>query len=182
VSRDWDDFYPDAKEEIPADAPETRGRSVQINMFVDADHAGDRITRRSHTGILIFLNRAPITWYSKRQNTVESSTFGSEHVAKKTGAELIKSMRYKLRMLGVPMDGPANVFCDNEAVFKNSSIPESVLKKKHLSICYHLVREAVAAGILRVAKEDGTTNLSDVLTKIMTGPKKRQLLGYFMYS
>ena len=80
------------------------------------------------------------------------------------------------------MDGPANVFCDNEAVFKNSSIPESVLKKKHLSTCCHLVREAVTAGILRVAKEDGATNLSDVLTKIMTGPKKRQLLGYFMYS
>ncbi|MGH7974027.1 MAG: reverse transcriptase domain-containing protein [bacterium] len=57
---DWTEFYRDAKEPIPSNMPEARGNSVQMNCFVDADHAGDRLTRRSHTGILIFLNRAPI--------------------------------------------------------------------------------------------------------------------------
>jgi len=70
---DWTDFYHEAKEAIPPNAPEPRGHAVQINAFVDADHAGNRIARRSHTGILIYLNHAPITWYSKAQNTVESS-------------------------------------------------------------------------------------------------------------
>jgi len=56
------DLYPDAVEEIPPNAPEPRGEAVQINVFVDADHAGNVVTRRSHSGILIFLNMAPISW------------------------------------------------------------------------------------------------------------------------
>jgi len=78
---DWSTFYADAKEELPPNMPEARGNPVQINCFTDADHAGNRITRRSHTGIIIFVNRAPVIWYSKAQNTIESSTFGSEFVA-----------------------------------------------------------------------------------------------------
>jgi hypothetical protein len=70
--QDWTDFYRGAKEAIPPNAPAPRGHPVQINCFVDADHAGNRVTRRSQTGILIFLNRAPILWYSKAQNTVET--------------------------------------------------------------------------------------------------------------
>jgi hypothetical protein len=78
---DWQEYYPDAKEAIPPNMPELRGRSVMMTCFVDADHAGCHLTRHSHSGILIFVNRAPILWFSKRQATVESSTFGSESVA-----------------------------------------------------------------------------------------------------
>jgi len=59
------------------------------------------------------------------------------------------------------MEGPANVFCDDHGVVKNMSIPELRLMKKHNTINYHAVREAVAAGILRVGKEDGEMNLAD---------------------
>jgi hypothetical protein len=98
---------------------------VSTHCFVDADHAGNLITRRSQTGILLFVNRALIVWYSKRQNTVETSTFGSEFVAMRIAVELIESLRYKLRMFGIPIDGPTNVYCDNEAVTKNAIYPES---------------------------------------------------------
>ena len=123
------------------------------------------MTRRSQTRILIFLNRAPIVWYSKRQNTVETSTFGSEFIAMRSAVEHIEALRYKLRMFGIPIEGPTNVFCDNEAVFKNTTIPESTLKKKHNSICYHRCHEAVAARVMRVAKEGTLTNLADLFTK-----------------
>jgi hypothetical protein len=106
------------------------------------------LTRRSHTGILIYLNRAPIIWFSKAQKTVESSTFGSEFVALRIATETIKALRYKLRMMGIPLDGPANVLVDNDSVVKNSTIPLSTLQRKHNSIRYHCVRESVAAGIL----------------------------------
>ena len=69
---DWSEFYKDAKEQVPSNAPEPRGHSVQINGFVDADHAGNRITRRLHTGILLNLNCAPIIWFSKAQSTLET--------------------------------------------------------------------------------------------------------------
>ena len=79
--------------EAPSDAPTPLGRPVEINAWVDADHAGDRLTRRSHTGILIFVQSAPIFWYSKRQATIESSTFGSEIVGMRTCLEFVKDLR-----------------------------------------------------------------------------------------
>ena len=125
--------------------PELLGESVDINTFVDADHAGNKVTRRSHTGILIYCNMAPVVWFSKKQNTIESSTFGSEFIALKIATELIEGLRYKLQMFGVPLSGPARIFCDNKLVLINSSHPDSALKKKHCSIAYHKVREAIAA-------------------------------------
>ena len=165
-------LYPDATEELSPNAPEPRGLPVQLNAFVDADHAGDKITRRSHTGILIYANMAPITWYSKKQTSIETSTFGSEFVALKTAAEMIISLRYKLRMFGVPLEGPANVMCDNESVYNSVSRVDSRLKKKSNSICYHKVRECVAAGILVVHKESTDTNHADILTKSLPASKR----------
>jgi hypothetical protein len=81
--------------------------------------------------------------------------------------ELIESSRYKLRMFGSPIDGPTNVYCDNEAVTRNAIFSECTLKKKHNSIANHRTREAVAAGTIRVSKGDGKTNLADVLTKLL---------------
>jgi hypothetical protein len=81
--------------------------------------------------------------------------FGSEFLAMKTAEEQIMALYYKLRMLGLPIEGPANVFCDNEAVVTNSSTPTSTIKKKHLSICYHLVRSYYEAEGMRVTKENG---------------------------
>jgi hypothetical protein len=178
---DWSEFYPDAAELIAPNRPKPLGKPVTMSCFVDADHAGCKVTRRSHTGVIIFVNRAPITWYSKRQNTVESSTFGSEFVAMKTAVDMVEGLRYKLRMMGVEIAGATNVFCDNESVVKNSSNPESTLKKKHNAIAYHRTREAIAAGMIRVAKEDGETNLADILTKLLPGPRLRMLISRILW-
>ena len=119
--------------------------------------------------------------FSKRQNTVESSTFGSELVAARIARDMIVELRIKLKLFGVPLLGPTNVFCDNNGVVKNTSIPESTLSKKHNSINYHVVREAAAAGILRVGKEDTKTNLADALTKLLPYSRKMDLLGCLLY-
>ena len=154
---------------------------MSTHCFVDADHASNTVTRRLQTGILIFLNKAPIVWYSKQQNTVETSTFGSEFIAMRTAVEHIEALCYKLHMFGIPFEGPTNVFCDNEAVFKNTTIPESTLKKKHNSICYHRCHEAVAAKVMRVAKEGMLTNLADLFTKPLMQSVREGLLGRFTY-
>jgi hypothetical protein len=177
---DWGDMYP-GEEELPPKMPKPHGKEVQINVFVDADHAGEKLTRRSHTGFIIMLNRAPVDWYSKRQNTVETSTFGSEFVSTRTACERVKALRYKLRMMGVPIDGPANMFCDNESVVKSAARPESQLKKKHVSLCYHAVRETIAHQIVRVAWERGETNIADLLTKSLPGPRLHFLVCKILY-
>jgi hypothetical protein len=168
TSHGWEQFYPDIQgETIPYDQPEARGSPVQINMFCDAAHATCHVTRRSTTGIILFINGAPIIWYSKRQNTIETSTFGSEFVALKIAVELNEALRYKLRMMGVSLDGPTNGFCDNQSVVTNAIIPQSTLTKKHNIIAYHKVRESVAAEAIRISHEKGKNNLSDVLTKFL---------------
>jgi hypothetical protein len=95
--------------------------------------------------------------------------------------EMLESLRYKLRMLGIPIKGPANVFCDNKSVVTNSTIPTSTLKKKHNSIAYHRVREAVAAGILRIAKVHTTENLANLLTKPLTGTSLKSLIQKILW-
>jgi hypothetical protein len=84
-------------------------------------------------------------------------------------------------MFGIPIDGPTNVYCDNEVVTKNTIYPESTLKKKHNSIAHHRACEAVAAGTIRLTKEDGKTNLADVLTKLLPQATKEFLCDRFMY-
>ncbi|KAI2501495.1 Reverse transcriptase (RNA-dependent DNA polymerase) [Fragilaria crotonensis] len=119
---DWSEYYPGAKEALPPDMPAPRGRSVVMSCFVDADHAGCRVTRRSHR-CDHFREPCPYSVVFKRQNTVESSTFGSEFVAMRIAIEMIEGLRYKLRMMGVGIEGPCNVFCDNNAVVLNSVNP-----------------------------------------------------------
>ena len=121
-SVNWFDFYGDVEEAIPPNMPEPMGNSVKMTCFVDSDHAGNLATRRSQTGILIYLNKSPIIWYSKRQNTVETSTYGSEFVALRIATEMIEALRYKLRMFGIPIDGPTDVLCDNQSVVTSSSL------------------------------------------------------------
>ena len=123
--QEWKDFYHDAREEVPIWMPEPLGNPV------DANHAGNMKTRRSHSGILIYVNQAPLIWYSKRQNTVEASSFGSEYIALRICTEIVEALRYKLRCFGVPIEGACDVLCDNKSVVTNSSVPTFVLNKRH---------------------------------------------------
>lgn len=178
---DWSEFYGDVVEEDPPDMPEPLGNSVRITAFMDSDHGGNRVTRRSHTGIIILVNNAVITTYSKKQNTVEAATFGSEMVAMRVARDLTVALRIKLKMFGVPIDGPADFYCDNNGVVKNTSLPQSQLAKKHNAINFHIIRESAAAGILRVGKEDTLTNIADALTKILSYRRNEELLGAHLY-
>jgi hypothetical protein len=99
----------------------------------------------------------------------------------KNAVELIEALRYKLRMFGIPVDGPTNIYCDNESVVNNCSRPESTLNKKHHSIAYHRCREAVASLTCRVTKEHTSTNLSDLFTKMLPAVVREALLDLFTY-
>lgn len=179
---DWKSFYGDVKEAIPPNAPDPRGKEVDIRLYVDSDHAGDQLTRRSRTGFFIFLNMAPITWFSKRQATIETSVFGAEFVAMKNGMETLRGLRYKLRMMGVPLSGPSFIYGDNMSVIHNTQRPESTLKKKSNSICYHAVRESVAMGESLTGHVSTDMNPADICTKVLSGGQKRDhLIGLVLY-
>ena len=162
---DWKEFYPDAAEELPPNMLEPKGKPVRITVHLDADHARDVVTRRSVTGVLVFLNNTPIRWISKRQRTVETSTCGLELVAARIATETVMELRHQLRMLGVPIDGPSMMHGDNQSVALNTTVPSSVLKKKWHACSHHRVREAIAGKIIVFKHTSSAEKFADVLTK-----------------
>ena len=148
---------------------------------MDVDNDRDRATRKSQTRFLIYFNNSPIIWYSKRHNTVDNSTFSGKFIFIKTTTELVEALWYKLRMFDIPIEGPTNMFCNNEAVYKNASTPELILKKKNVSICYHKFKEAVSVGVDCIAKEGKATNLADVFANMLVQTRRKNLLDNFTY-
>jgi hypothetical protein len=176
IKTDWKSTYGDVKEMIPSDAPVSRGKEVDMRLFVDSDHTGEKFTRRSRPGFVIYLNMAPIVWFSKRQPTVESSVFGAEFVVMKTGIETCRCLRYNFRMMGVDLSGPTYVYGHNMSVVHNTQRPESVLKKKSNPICYHVVRESAAMGESIIVHVPSVDNPADICTKVVPGGQKRNHL------
>jgi hypothetical protein len=175
------DNYPDAVEEIDVNLPKPLIDEMEITVFVDSDHAHDKVSRRSITGIIIFVGRTPVVYSSKRQGAIETSTYGAEFCAMKNAIEELIALRYMLRCLGVKVTHASMVCGDNMGVVQNSTISESLLKKKHVAISYHKTREAAAAGIAHPIKTGGADNFADVLTKAQTLKLFCLLVGGFMH-
>jgi hypothetical protein len=162
------------KEELPPNMPEPRGLGFVMRAKVDADHASDTVTRRSRTGFLVYLNSALIHWHSKKQGSVESSSFGSEFIAMKQCCEYIRGLRYKLRMMGIPCEDATYIQGDNQSVLANCGVPDSTLKKKNQSIAYHFVHEGAARDEWRVSYINMHDNEADLLTKQLPSGEKRK--------
>jgi hypothetical protein len=126
------------------------------------------LTGRSVTGILHLCNQTLIEWYSKRQATVETATFGSEFTAARIAVDQIIDLRTTLRYLGVPVHKKSFMFGDNQSVVINSTIPYSSLNKRHNALAYHRVREMIAADILgiglmeRITQRMLSANIGDI--------------------
>lgn len=173
----FEDTYPEAAEEVDVDVPTPLIDEMEITTFVDSDHAHDRVTRRSITGILIMVGRTPVFFSSKRQGAIETSTYGAEFCAMRTAVEEVQAVRYMLRCLGVKVRSATLLCGDNMGVIQNSTIPDSLLKKKHVAIAYHKTREAAAAGIVHPIKVSSKNNFADILTKAVTGKTFWSLYG-----
>ena len=104
---------------------------------------------------------------SKKQDLVRPVP-GSEFVVMKQCCEYVRGLRYKLRMMGIPVTNPAFIFRENQSVLWNTTVPDSTLKKKSCLVAYHFVREGVAKDEWRKCYVKTTENLSDVMTKTIT--------------
>ena len=91
---------------------------------VDADHASNTVTRRLRTGFLVHLSSALVYWLSKKQTSVESSSFSAEFIAMKQCCEYLRGLRYELQMMGIPVEAPIYVYGDNESMLANMMIPQ----------------------------------------------------------
>ena len=162
----WDhSVYGNPKEEVPSDAPTPLGKYVQLTHYVDANLLHNVLTGKSLTGTLHFANQTPVDWYSKKQSTVETATFGSEIVAARTATEQIIDLRNTMRYLGVPIRETSYLFGDNKTVVDSTMTPHSKLNKRHTMLSYHRVRHAIASGYLMFYYIPGSINPADILSK-----------------
>ena len=174
--RDWasSEFgHVEDKEELPPNMPEPRGMGFTIVAKVDADHASDIVTRRSRTGILVYLNCSLVHWWNKKQASIESSSFSVEFIAMKQCCKYLHGLRYKLHMMIIPCDQPSHIYGDNQSVLANTTMPDATLKKKSQSIMYHFVRKGSAHGEWRMAYVNMHDNEADLLTKLLPNGEKR---------
>ena len=123
------------------------------------------MTRRSVSGVISFVGSTFISWKSKRQGTIKSSSYSTEFCAGRVASEEAIAIHYMLRSLGVTVRGATALCGDNLGMIMSSTNPDSELKKKHVAISFHKLRECAAAGIVNLIKVCTTVNRSDILTK-----------------
>jgi len=166
VDHDWSNSpYAGTREDLPTNIPTPRGKPVKIFTYADANLYHDMLTGKAVTAVLHFLNKTPFDWFSRKQNTVETATFGAESSAARTAIEQMRANKMTLLYLGVPIQGQSILFGDNKTVVDSSTQPHSRLHKRHLMLSYHYVREALASGAYVYAFVPGEANPSDILSK-----------------
>jgi hypothetical protein len=163
---DWAySVYGDGEELLPHNMPEPLGNYVTLTHYVDANLYHDLLSGKAVTGILHFVNQTPMDWFSKKQSTVETATYGSEFVAARTCVEQIMEIRHTLRYLGVPIRSKSYMFGDNQSVVNSSMHPHAKLHKRHTMLSFHRVRQAIAHKILSFFYIDGKINPADMVSK-----------------
>jgi hypothetical protein len=145
---DFLEDYPDAAKDVASNFPTPVGCELETSIFFDADHAHDHATRRSISGLLVFVGSTPVLWHSKREGCITTSTYCVEFISMRTAVEEATSICYILQCLGVPVTRPTELYGNNFGVIQSAEILEGKLKKKHIAISYHYVREAIASQIV----------------------------------
>ena len=168
---DWTySVYGDVHKLLPDDMPEPLGEEETTTTTMDANLNHCLPTGKSLTACLHFVNKTPVDWYSKKQATVETATYGSEFVAAKTATEQIMDIRQTLRYLGASITTKSFIFGDNRSVVTDAILPHSTLTKKHNILAFHRVRKAIAAKLMAFYWIQSAYNLSDTLSKYWDHP------------
>lgn len=157
--------YGKGQEIIDKDIPVPRGKPVVLTHYLDANLYHDMLNGKSVTGILHILNQTPIDWFSKKQASPETATYGAEFVASRTCVEQVSEIQQTLRYLGVPIKGKSYMFGDNQSVVDSSIRPDVKLQKRHNMLSYHSVRHAIAWGMCSYMHIEGAINAADFLSK-----------------
>ena len=169
-------------DELDSGFPIAFGPVTETTILVDSDHAHDKKTHRSLTGWITFVDSNPVAWQNKWQGSAASSTYTAEFAAMCIATEEAMSLLYTLFYLGcnVPANSscPTKAFNGNFSVVQNCQNPTVALSKIHVAISYHVVREAVAAGIIEPYWIKGGYNMTDILTKLIPKP---QFVEHYKY-
>ena len=117
------------------------------SSYQDANLHHNVIAGRSVTGVFHFVNKTPIEWFFKKQDTVETATCESDHPYTRICVKQIIDLRITLRYLGVPLREKSCMFGDNKYAVDSSMTLQGKTHKRHVALSFHRVREAIVLGI-----------------------------------
>ena len=144
------------------------GSNTDIIAYFDADWGGDRITRRSTSGFIMFLGFGPIDWGSKLQKIVANSTAEAEVVASNAPCKAIVWLRWLLKQLNIPntvTKHSSALFGDNQACIKIAENPVHHERTKHIAMKYFYARDLQGYGVVTHNYVNSKRNYSDMMTK-----------------
>ena len=166
LEEDWENTpYAGSTEEMPTDAPTPKGKTVQLITYADANLFHDALSGKAVTAVLHLMNKTVIDWHSKKQNTVNTATFGAEGDAARTAIEQMRANKLTLAYLGVPITERSVLIGDNKTLVDSCTKPDARLHKRHLMLTYHYVRNAIASGAYAYSFLSGEYNPADILSK-----------------
>ncbi|KAM1001461.1 hypothetical protein ACFX2A_008095 [Malus domestica] len=143
---------------------------LDIKAFSDADWAGDPNDRRSTIGLIVYLGGNPISWSSKKQQTVSKSSTEAEYRALSSTAAELDWIKQILGFLTITISSVPVLFCDNMSAIALSFNPVQHQRTKHIEVDVHFVRERVAKNQLHVQFVSSQEQFADILTKGLSAP------------
>ena len=178
---EWNYIFGNFEEEVPTNIPPERETLVKT-LIVDYDYQyGNLLNVCSHTIIFFFINSSIINWYSKGKVAVESVTFRSEYVSLRNSVEKLKEFMCRIYMMGILIDGPCDVLCDNMTVVTTYHKTDTRPTKKQNEINFHHIREELAASCIRVDAEKVPKNMLYLLTKFISITNRRPFMNCLTY-
>lgn len=149
-------------------------RNVLV-AYADADYAADLEDRRSRSGFVLFLNGGPITWGSKKQDTLVDSTTYAEYVAQYMATKEIIWCRNLLHGLGCSQVGPTQLLSDSQSAIRLAMNPEFHGRTKHIDIKYHMIRDQVKLHTIKLTYVNTVDNVADIFTKALPVERFKKL-------
>ncbi|GJW56154.1 retrovirus-related pol polyprotein from transposon TNT 1-94 [Tanacetum coccineum] len=150
-----------------------KGTGIEIIVYVDSDHAGDYVDRKSTSGICTFMGCCLTSWFSKKQTALAISTTEVEYVSARKACQQALWIKqalidYDIRLDDVP------IMCDNKSTINLSNNPVQHSHTKHIEIRHNFLRDNVQKGHISIEKVSSVDNIADILTK----PLKRESFNY----
>ncbi|UZJ57449.1 hypothetical protein CBS101457_006769 [Exobasidium rhododendri] len=148
-----------------------RDSNGQLVTYCDADYAGDKATARSTGGVLTTFNSGIITWMSRRQDCVATSSLESEYIVLCDGAKETAWMRRLLEHFGLKPSGPTTIHADNQGANAYAKDTQFHRRTKHINVRYHYTRDQIKDSILTIEYIPTALQKADILTKPLLNVK-----------
>nr|GEV03641.1 retrovirus-related Pol polyprotein from transposon TNT 1-94 [Tanacetum cinerariifolium] len=150
-----------------------KGTGIETLVYVDSDHMGDYVDRKSTSGICTFIGCCLTCWFTMKQTALAIFMMEAEYVSAGKACQQALWMKQAFIDYGIRLDN-VPIMCDNKGAIELSKNPVQHSRTKHVEICYHFLRDNVQKGNVSVEKVTSEDNIADIFTK----PLKREVFNY----